>query len=239
MRKKVGSKKQASRSWPTVSSTRDNHPPKPSPYCSSSIHPTWTCHPQLFHWTSHPEKGNTPHPARAGRRQMVWHFTGSPGSTRLLQWAMRRCNTVGKTETCGCTMVQDRAWKHWDLFAGIKSLRGRSNERLRRKSKRNRVHLKASAHRCKYLCSSCCLFPINQTTYHFSQACHNYSLFKKVCLKGCKPMPLTCCSQERTRASLGGQEGTRPFGTCSACTVGTKLAGFFSGANSFCSRCSG
>lgn len=60
---------------------------------------------------------------------------------------------VGKTSRDCTTIQQSTKTTNWDLFADVKSLQGRQNEGLGRKSKRNRVHLKAAARHYKYICA--------------------------------------------------------------------------------------
>lgn len=56
---------------------------------------------------------------------------------------------VGKKSRDCTTIQQSMKTTNWDLFADVK----RQNEGLGRKSKRNRVHLKAAAHHYKYICA--------------------------------------------------------------------------------------
>lgn len=51
-----------------------------------------------------------------------------------------------------------------------------------------------------------CLFSINPATYHFSQACHDYSLLK-FCLKEHKPRPQSCHPRSTAEHHWEGRRG--------------------------------
>lgn len=115
---------------------------------------------------------------------------------------------------------------YWDLFAGIKSLQGRS-KRLRRsplKSSNSPLSI--------YLCSLCCLFSINQTTYHFRQACRDYS--RSFAWRGANPCHWTAIPRSTPEHHWEGRRG-HGLCVCLSCTASMKLAGF-SRASSFRSR---